>query len=63
MKKMFILGTAIFTTCVLANGLDIAHKYQDAIDAYKAEKNPSKAKMILEKLAGLITKLDKVCGF
>lgn len=55
MKKMMTFTLTALTMNVFGNGLDIAHRYQDAIDAYKAEQNTDKAKVILEDVLGEIS--------
>ncbi|EQC51839.1 hypothetical protein [Bacteriovorax sp. DB6_IX] len=55
MKKMIIVTLLGLGMSVYANGLDVAYRYQDAMDAHKIEKNTSRAKVILEDVLGNIS--------
>lgn len=55
MKKMITVTLLAVGMNVFANGLDVAHRYQDAMDAHKVEQNTEKAKVILEDVLGDIS--------
>lgn len=55
MKKLITVAFTTLTMSAFANGLDVAHRYQDAMEAHKVDQNNEKAKLILEEVLGDIS--------
>ncbi len=55
MKRVIGLCLALLSLSSFAGNLDIAHRYQDALDAEKVEQNGEKARVLLEEILGNIS--------